>query len=120
MRMYEGLFIFPPASGPEARQKEIESVEGAIKKFGGVIQEKIEWGKRELGYPLKKNREGHFIILNFQLDSLKVAALREAFTLQESLLKFMITIKETKAKIRETNKAVKAKTAKPAAAAAAQ
>ena len=97
MRSYEGMFIFPPESAPESGKKQLKNLEDLISKFQGSIVEKIDGGKKPLGYPVKKFKEGYFILLDFQLDSLKMMELRNALTLQEDLLKFMITLKNVKA-----------------------
>ena len=97
MKAYEGVFIFPPEASPEARKNQEKNLEDVLKKFGGKILQRTEWGRRPLGYPLKKFREGHFLILDFQVESIKMTELRKMLELQEDLLKFMLTIKNLSA-----------------------
>ncbi|HXV27585.1 MAG TPA: 30S ribosomal protein S6 [bacterium] len=113
MNSYEGLFIFPPESTPEARKKQDQSLEDLIRKFEGTIVEKNEWGKRPLGYPIKKFKEGFLVLVDFQLNPLKVGQLRHAFTLQEDFIKFMITRKPAKVTKKASEKS-KTPAAKPA------
>lgn len=94
MRLYEGVFIFPPASGPDAREKEMKSLEESIKKFGGVVAGKVDWGKRPIGYAVKKFKEGYFVVWDFQMPRDKVDLFRRALGLKEDLLKYMLTVKE--------------------------
>lgn len=93
MKAYEGVFIFPPDASSEARKAQEKQIEDAIKKLQGVITQKTEWGKKPLGYSIRKYREGIFLILDFQVDTLKMRELRNLFELQEDLLKFMVTVK---------------------------
>src|SRR5438093_1187229 len=97
MKLYEGLFIFPPDAAADAQKSQVDRVEDCIKKFGGTVTEKIELGRRPFGYPLKKFREGNLWGVNFQLDSLKANELRKTLELQEDLLKYMITAKKIRA-----------------------
>lgn len=97
MKSYEGLFILPPESGPEARKQEISAIESAIKKFNGTITNKAEWGRKPLGYIVKKFKEGYFLVWDIQLDPSKLKDLRDALQLQGSLVKYMLTIKQVPA-----------------------
>lgn len=94
MKMYEGFFILPPESGPDARKEELKFLEDSIQKVKGTLVEKVEWGKKSLGYAVKRNREGYIVILRIQLDPAGVQELRHAFTLEERILKFMITVQK--------------------------
>jgi len=90
---YEGFFIFPPDHTPEVRKKQDKTLEDLIHKFQGTIVEISEGGRKPLGYPVKKSKEGFFVWVHFQLESLKMNELRHALNLQEDFLKFMITRK---------------------------
>ena len=94
MKAYEGFFIFPPESNPDLRKTEIHQLEEGVKKFGGAVLQKIEAGKRPLGYPVRKFREGYVWIVDFQMDSLKAPEFRKALELQEGLLKYMVVVKK--------------------------
>ncbi len=93
MRQYDGLFIFAPESGPEARKEEWSSLEGLIKKFKGRILEKNEWGKRPLGYEVAKHRDGYMIMLAFEMDPAQAGEFRRALELDAHVLKYMVTVK---------------------------
>ncbi len=119
MKLYEGLFILSPDATPEVQKTQVDRVEECVKKFGGVVTEKLELGRKPLGYPLKKFREGALWGVNFQLDSIKANELRKALELQEDLLKYMITVKDVRPvkvkKVSAPKPAVQSK-AQPAAA----
>jgi small subunit ribosomal protein S6 len=119
MKEYEGLFIFPPESGPDTRKQEISTVEGLIKKSNGSILNKAEWGRKPLGYTIKKFKEGYFLILDFQMDPSKIKELREGLQLQESLIKFLLTVKPAQAAVKksaEKKPSIAAKMAQPTTA----
>lgn len=97
MKRYEGIFIYPPEAGPEVRKNQEKTLEEIVKRFQGAIVQKNEWGRRPLGYPLKKFREGHFWVVDFDMPPANMTELRKTLELQEDLLKFMLTIKNLKA-----------------------
>ena len=112
MKAYEGIFIFPPEATPEVRKNHISQLEELIKKFNGNILQKVEMGKRSLGYQVKKFREGFFIAIDFQMDSLKMTDCRKALELQADLLKYMIIVKEKKTE-KKDSKAAAVRSARP-------
>ena len=93
MRSYEGVFIFPPEQTPENRKNQFKNLEDLLSKFQGEILHKEEWGKKPLGYPIRKFREGDFAVLEFRMNPGKIGEFRKALQLQEGLLKFMIVVK---------------------------
>ncbi len=114
MKSYDGIFIFPPESAPEARKRQLKGVEDLFQKYQAQILEKVEWGKRPLGYAVRKMKEGYFILWSFQMETSKVAEFRHALNLQEELLKFMLTVKPVKPAKAVNEKARAAAPAKPA------
>ncbi len=108
MRTYEGLFIFPPESGPEARKEEAKALENHLKKFKAVVKEKVEWGKRSLGYAVKKHKEGYVVVLEFTMGPEHAEEFRRTLQLDERILKFMLTVRTAKALQQATQKAAKA------------
>ncbi|MDD5216711.1 MAG: 30S ribosomal protein S6 [Candidatus Omnitrophica bacterium] len=114
MKAYEGVFIYPPDSGTDTREREFRTLDDLIKKFQGTITEKIDLGRRQLGYSLKKFRDGYFLVLHFQMDPAKIDEFRKALELSEEVLKYMLTVKDLKAAAKLAKRAA-AQAAKPAA-----
>lgn len=117
MKSYEGIFIFPPESAPDARKAQMKNWDDLFHKFGAEVTQKNEWGRKPLGYPLRKFREGHILVADFKMDPAKAIEFRKSLELFEDLLKFMITVKDEK-KIAKAAAAAasKAAAAKPAPA----
>ncbi len=119
MRLYEGLIIFVPEATVEARKKHLEFFEGLVAKHGGAIRNKAEWGKKQIGYAIKKNRDGYFVVYDFDAAPAAVREIERGLLLEADVLKFMITLKIVKA-IKPKKKKIKksAAAAKPEPAAA--
>ena len=90
MRKYEGLFIFPPEETPEVLKGEEKRLEEAMTRLGGRILDRQDWGRRPLGYPIRKFREGRFLLWNFEIESHQLSELRKALELDEKILKSTI------------------------------
>ena len=94
MKAYEGVFIFPPEAAGDGRKAQLKSLEDLIVKFQGAVIQKNEWGKRPLGYPLRKFREGYFVVADFEMPTSQAVEFRKSLELQEDIMKYMITIKK--------------------------
>ena len=87
MNKYEGLFIFPPDEGPDASKSDETHLEETITRFGGRIVDRQDWGKRPLGYGLRKFREGRILLWNFEMEGNQIVDLRRQLHLNEKILK---------------------------------
>lgn len=90
MRKYEGIFIFPPQEAPEASKAEEKHLEEIISRFGGRILERKDWGRRPLGYSVRKFREGRVLVWNFEVEAAQIGELLKALHLDEKILKTTI------------------------------
>jgi len=118
MRLYEGLIIFVPEASVEARKKHLELFEGLVAKHGGAIRNKTDWGKKLIGYSLRKNRDGYILIYEFEVAPAAIFEIERALTLDQDVLKHMITVKVVKVPKVKKKKLKKAAAAKPEAAVA--
>ena len=91
MKTYDCLVIFPPTvSGLDTKN----AFEELVKKNGGQILNRIEMGKRFLGYPVKKSKEGYLAAFDVELEPGQMGELRRSLDLSEEILKYTIVIKE--------------------------
>lgn len=120
MKAYEGLFVFPPDSTPDVRKNQLKNLDDLIAKFKGQVTQKMEWGKKLMGYPLQKHAEGYVMVYDFQMDPSQAVEFRKGVDLLEDLIKYMITVKvqeKVKAEKKPAAPKAPAAAAKPSAAA---
>lgn len=67
--------------------------EEVVKKHEGKVLNRSELGKRFLGYPVKKVREGYFVSFVFELAPEKMDGLKRSLQLAEDILKFTLIVK---------------------------
>ena len=94
MRNYEGVFIVSPDISPEATKGVVAQVQELVSKNGGRVDGLQEWGKKRLAYKINKRQDGHYFILNFQLDSKHAKKLEQLFRLNDQLLRFLLVNKD--------------------------
>ncbi len=91
MSLYEGLFIVQPGLPPEEQKTVFSKIEEPITKQGGTIETAQEWGRRPLAYPIRKQREGVYYLIRFQLAPKAVQLLWKSYAMNESILGSLIT-----------------------------
>ena len=94
MKAYEGVFVFPPDSTPEVRKTQLKNLEDLITRFGGSITERVEIGRKPLGYPVRKHHEGFLWVADYKMEGPRADEFRKALELQEDLIKHMIIRKD--------------------------
>ena len=95
MRLYESVFIARQdvsAQHVEALTKDFSAI---IENGGGKIHKHEYWGLRVLAYRVKKNRKGHYVMLNLEADNDTLREYERIMGLNEDILRFMnISIEE--------------------------
>lgn len=94
MRDYEVVFIVHPDLDESAFDEVVDRVTGWITEAGGTVSNKDVWGKRELAYPIRKKKEGQYVLLNTQMAPSFCATLERNMRFLEPVMRFLITHKE--------------------------
>ena len=67
----------------------IETFSGIIAEQGGTVTKKEYWGLKNLAYRMKKNRKGHYALLNIDAPSAAVKEMERTMGINEDVLRFM-------------------------------
>jgi small subunit ribosomal protein S6 len=95
MRLYESVIIARQDVSTTQVETMIDEFSAIIEKAGGSIHKKEFWGLRGLAYRIKKNRKGHYVMLNIETDSETLNEFERIMGLNEDVLRFMtIAIEE--------------------------
>lgn len=92
LKKYEIVLVFSLAKGEEA-------VEALKKKFtdliaaNGTLGEVEEWGKRKLAYPINYEKEGYYIIAQFEADDAFPSELDRVINITDGVLRSLIVSK---------------------------
>jgi small subunit ribosomal protein S6 len=88
MRPYETLVVLRTDLGEEASRL-LTRFEGVITGQGGSIDENRDWGVRDLAYPIGKQRQGHYHLLEYQAEPQTVKELERNLRIVEGVLRFV-------------------------------
>jgi len=94
LRNYELLCILKTGFDIESAEQIIVNVENAIKNFEGSVSGINKIGRKKLAYEINKNRDGFYAAFDIQLDPSKVVELKRYLKLNESVLRYFVTVKQ--------------------------
>ena len=97
MREYEVLYIVRADLDDEKVQDAVKRVNTLIERSGGTIERTNLWGKRKLAYEVKHQKEGSYVLQDFEFDPSRVPELEAALKITEEVLRHLIVRKPEKA-----------------------
>lgn len=89
MSLYEHVLIARPDISTQQVEAMVETFSTIIKDGGGTIGKSEYWGLRTFTYKVKKNRKGHYQLLNIDAPHAAVAEMERQMGLHEDVLRFM-------------------------------
>jgi small subunit ribosomal protein S6 len=100
LRNYELLCILKTGFDIESSEQLISQIENSIKNFDGKIISTTKIGRKKLAYDISKTRDGFYVVFDIELAASRVADLKRALKLNESVLRgFVIVKQEAKTKV---------------------
>ncbi|NMB61762.1 MAG: 30S ribosomal protein S6 [Chloroflexi bacterium] len=93
MHTYELMVIIHPDLDDEAVNQAMDKIKNWIETGKGKITEIQEWGKRRLAYPIQKQYEGLYYLLNLELDPANNAELERNIRILEPVMRYMLIAK---------------------------
>ena len=91
MNKYESVIIINPSVNDEGIKALIKKYTDIINNEGKV-ESAEELGKRRLAYEIMKNKEGFYVVFNFEAKPELIAELERNYRIDDSVMKF-ITVK---------------------------
>jgi small subunit ribosomal protein S6 len=88
MPYYEHIFIARPEISPQQVDTLIEDVTKTIKDLGGATTKTEYWGLRNLTYRIRKNRKGHYALINIDAPSEAVHELERRLRINEDVMRY--------------------------------
>ena len=95
MALYENVFIARqdvPATQVETLTNQFAEL---VTAQGGTVSKKEYWGLRSLAFRIKKNRKGHYTLLNIDAPAAAIAELERQMRIHEDILRYLTVRVET-------------------------
>ncbi len=89
MALYEHVFI----ARQDVSATQVENITADFSKIieenGGKVAKNEYWGLKTLAYRIKKNRKGHYVLLNVDAPHAAVSEMERQARLNEDILRYM-------------------------------
>lgn len=89
MPYYENVFIARQDITGAQCEALAETFAGVIAEGGGKVTKTEPWGLRSLSYKIKKNRKGHYVLLNIDAPTEAVQEMERQMRLHEDVLRLL-------------------------------
>jgi small subunit ribosomal protein S6 len=89
MALYEHLLIARQDISAQAVDALATHLKTIVEGEGGKVEKQEYWGLRSLAYRIKKNRKGHYVLLNINAPSKAVVELERQLKINEDVLRFL-------------------------------
>jgi small subunit ribosomal protein S6 len=93
LREYEILYIVRADLDDDKVQDIVKRVNTLIEKSGGSLDRTNIWGKRKLAYEVKHQKEGSYVLQDFQIGPERIPELEAALKITEEVLRHLIVRK---------------------------
>jgi small subunit ribosomal protein S6 len=90
VRGYEMVFIVHPDLDGDELDGVVSSVEDLIKRNNGKVTKVEPWGLRKLAYPIKRQQEGRYFLMEFDLEPQSIAETERVLKLTEAVIRHLI------------------------------
>ena len=89
MPLYENVFIARQDATPAQVEALTENFATVIGQNGGTVGKREYWGLRSLSYRIKKNRKGHYTLMNIDAPAAAVTEMERLMRINEDVLRYL-------------------------------
>lgn len=94
-RPYETVIVFDGTQSDDVLHKEQAQIEEFLKQ-NAVFEKTDVWGKRGLGYPIKKKRLGYYCLFLYEGEGDVIGSLERQMKLNERVLRYLTVVRNLK------------------------
>ena len=95
MNLYETVIVTSAKLGEEGSAELVNRFKALIEEHG-TVEGVDDWGKRRFAYPIQKQTEGYYTLINFKSAPAFTAELDRVFKITDGVLRSLIVKKEVK------------------------
>jgi small subunit ribosomal protein S6 len=92
MRKYELVCVIHPDLDETAFNGALDKIKSWVTDAGGSVDKVDVWGRRRLAYPIRKQREGQYVLLDVSMNPETTAELERNIRFLEPVIRHMLTL----------------------------
>ena len=89
MALYENIFIARQDISGAQVDALADTFTQLLTDNGGEVKKREYWGLRNLAYRMRKNRKGHYVLLNIDAPAAAIAELERTMRINEDVIRYL-------------------------------
>ena len=89
MPLYESVFIARQDIAAPQVDGLADSLQDVIEQNGGSVAKREYWGLRSLAYKIKKNRKGHYVLMNIDAPAETMHEVERQMRIHDDVLRYL-------------------------------
>jgi small subunit ribosomal protein S6 len=89
MNKYESVLIARQDLGASQVSSLVDSLKQVVAAQGGEVVRVDNWGLKNLSYRIKKNRKGHYVLMNISAPAQAIAEYERIMRVNEDIIRYM-------------------------------
>jgi small subunit ribosomal protein S6 len=89
MSLYESIFIARQDISGTQVDALADTLTQLVTDNGGEVKKREYWGLRNLAYRMRKNRKGHYVLLNIDAPPAAIAELERTMRINEDVIRYL-------------------------------
>lgn len=94
MNKYELTVVVSANVEDEVRINTVEQIKDLVARFGGVISNVEDCGKKRLAYEIQHMKDGFYYFIKFEADATAPAEIESRIRIMDNILRFLIVKEE--------------------------
>lgn len=91
MIKYELCLVVSAKVEDDVRDAAVEDAKALITRFGGVVTNVEDWGKKRLAYEIQKMNEAFYYFIQFDAETTAPAEIEDRIRTRDNVIRFLIT-----------------------------
>jgi small subunit ribosomal protein S6 len=87
------MLILPAEADESVVGQAVERITRVVAEGGGTVQSIDRWGRKRLAYPIAKQQEGYYVVVEFTAEPSVIAELERTLHLADEVLRFKVVVK---------------------------
>ena len=89
MNKYELALVVNAKVEDDVKAATVEAAKDLIARFGGVVTNVEDCGKKRLAYEIQKMKEGHYYFIQFDADATVPAEVEKRVRIMDNVIRFL-------------------------------
>ena len=90
MNKYELAVVVSARIEDEERAAVVDKCKALVERFGGVITEVDDWGKKRLAYEIQKMKEAFYYFIRFDAESTVPIEIESRIRIMDNVIRYLI------------------------------